>query len=64
VSTKFVQIKALGFKLAPLWSLYTGERLQGHDGPLVLLSIFVTCNLSIITYMIHRNFYNGASINQ
>jgi hypothetical protein len=35
VSTKFVQIKALGFQLAPLRGLYTGERLQDHHGPLV-----------------------------
>jgi hypothetical protein len=34
VSTKFVQIKALGLKLA-LPGGGTGERPQGHHGPLV-----------------------------
>jgi hypothetical protein len=36
MSIKFVQIKALGFKLARSGGLNTGERLQGIDGPLVI----------------------------
>jgi hypothetical protein len=47
VSSKFVQIKAVGFKLAPLWGLYTGERPQGHHGPLVYLSPLVLLFLKL-----------------
>jgi hypothetical protein len=44
VSSKFAQIKALGFKLAPLrGGLYTGERPQGHHGPLVFIELHIQC---------------------
>jgi hypothetical protein len=42
VSTKFVQIKVPGLKLALPGGLYTGEQFHGHHGPLIVFIIIQT----------------------